>query len=81
MYEATKDFIATLGFPIFVASFLLFRLEKRIEQLWDENKQSNIILAVLLRSLTDGTAVPAEILDELSGATPVPPPTPLEEGD
>lgn len=72
MYEAAKDFIATLGFPIFVASFLLFRLEKRLEQLYEENKQSNIVLAVLLKSLMDGTAVPSEVLDELSGMTPVP---------
>lgn len=77
MYEQAKDFIATLGFPIFVASFLLFRLEKKIELLWEANKQSNVVLAVLLKCLTDGTAPPVEVMEEASGIV-TPPPVPPE---
>lgn len=80
MYETAKDFIATLGFPIFVSCFLLFRLEKMVERLWKANKQTNVVLAVLLKCLMDGTAVPAEIMDEAAGII-TPQPEPLEEGD
>lgn len=78
MYETVKDFIATLGFPIFVSCFLLFRLEKGIERLWKANKQTNIALAVLLKCLMDGTSVPAEVMDKATGI--ITPPSP-EEGD
>lgn len=35
IYEMVKDFIGSVGFPIFVAVFLLVRLEPRFRELRD----------------------------------------------
>jgi hypothetical protein len=56
VYGIAKDFIGTLGFPIFVSVFLLIRFEKRLELFWEEQKETNTILTVLMKVLTaDGT--------------------------
>lgn len=52
MYETAKDFIATLGFPIFVSVYLLTRFEKKLEMLLEEHKQANTVLSVLMKVLT-----------------------------
>jgi hypothetical protein len=69
--------IQTVGFPIFVAMYLLHRHEKKLEMLYEEQKQTNVVMAVLVKVLAsnENTSIPAEVVDEVSGVfnTPLPP--------
>lgn len=66
MYESIKDFIAVVGFPIFVAVYLLTRLENKLELIWTEFRQTNLILLVLVKSMDlDKSTIPEEILSQV----------------
>ena len=73
--DAFVTIIQTVGFPIFVAVYLLHRHEKKLDKLWQEHRQTNVVLAVLVKVLTqDGAAVPDSVVDEVSGVTSMPTP-------
>ncbi len=76
--EPIGTFIKQHGFPIFVATFLLVKVEVTLVRMWRAQKRTNVVLAVLVKVLTDGNtvAIPEEIIDEVSGVVGVAP-----EGD
>jgi hypothetical protein len=72
MEEFVVGFVQKLGFPIFVAWYLMVRIEKRIEHLIEQDRKKNVLLAILVRVLSDNSAVPQEFVDEVSGVKEMP---------
>lgn len=62
-YGNIKDFIATLGFPIFVAVYLLTKLERKLELLWEENKRTNVVLTTLAQAMDVPPPLPTPLQD------------------
>jgi hypothetical protein len=48
IYEMIKDFISTLGFPIFVAVWMLWRDSKRMEKLTEVIKELKLAIDLLI---------------------------------
>lgn len=51
--NSAVDIIQALGFPIFVCLWLMYRVEKRLDKIQKENHRSNILQAVMLKTLDD----------------------------
>lgn len=64
--------IQTLGFPIFVCLWLMYRVEKRMDKQHKEQHRSNVLLSVIVRVLDDGAAMPEHIVDEVTGVVKTP---------
>ena len=76
--ETAVKLIQILGFPIFVCLWLMYRQDKRLDAMHKSHNRTNVILAVLVKVLTEGNgaAVPSDIVDEASGLD-----KPLEESE
>ena len=74
--NSAVDIIQALGFPIFVCLWLMYRVEKRLDKIHKEQHRSNILQAVIVKVLDEGTAVPDNVVDEITGKVPV---LPVEE--
>lgn len=73
--DVALEFIQKLGFPVFVAVFLMFKYDRKMERLLEEHKRTNVVLAVLVKVISDGSqssGVPQEVIDEVSGVETVP---------
>ena len=72
--DAFVIIIQTVGFPIFVALYLLIRYEKKIDKMAEAQKTTNVVLAVLVKVHSHGNqlSVPEVIVDDVSGVVSVP---------
>lgn len=71
-YMDPVNIIQALGFPIFVCLWLMYRVEKRLDKIHKEQHRSNILQAVIVKVLDEGTAVPDNVVDEITGKVPAP---------
>lgn len=51
VYELIKDFIGSLGFPIFVAVYLLWRMEKLLKDLKKTIDELGVLIMSMLPAL------------------------------
>ena len=67
--DAFVVIIQTVGFPIFVAVYLLHRYGAQMDKMAEAQKTTNVVLAVLVKTLTQGNqmAIPESVMDEVSG--------------
>ena len=61
------DIIQSLGYPIFVSLWLMFRVEKRMDTQHREQHRTNVLLSAIVRTLDGDEAIPETIADEASG--------------
>lgn len=77
--EIFMQLIQQVGFPIFVAVYLLHSYRKKLDEFHVEQARTNLLLAVLVKSLARGdTEVPQEIIDEVSAVLESPLPGTLK---
>ena len=70
--DIATQLIQTLGFPIFVCLWLMYRVEKRLEKQHKEQHRTNVLLAVIVKVLDGDGAVPENVANEISGVVSVP---------
>lgn len=46
----------------------MYRVEKRLDKIHKEQHRSNVLQAVMLKTLDEDTAIPENVLDEISSA-------------
>jgi len=70
--EVFINLIQQVGFPIFIAVYLLHAYSKKLDQFHSEQTRTNLLLVVLVKALTKGNiAIPEEVEDEVSGVVDV----------
>ena len=71
--EVFINVIQQVGFPIFIAVYLLHAYSKKLDQFHAEQARTNLLLVVLVKALTKGNiAIPEEIENEVSGVVDAP---------
>ena len=72
--DIAVQLIQSLGFPIFVAVYLLHIYSKKLEAFHAAQNRTNVLLAVLVKALAADAdiSIPKEVIDEVSGVTDVP---------
>jgi hypothetical protein len=77
--------IQLYGFPAVMCLWFMIRLEKRLDKIAEDNHRQVVVLAVLVRTMSDRRApfgtFPDDFMDEVTGVTeiPVPPASATEE--
>ena len=67
------DIVQQVGFPIFVAVYLLHIHSKKLVKLHVEQSRTNLLLVVLVQALAKGEVdIPGQIVNEVSGVIEAP---------
>lgn len=63
------ELIQSIGFPIAVAIWLMYRVETILEKQRKEQNRTNTLLAVIVRVLDSERAFPTDVVNDASGVT------------